>query len=285
MDVIRISIGTEPMQYIASEVLKSSILRRTNQPVEFSASWEPMQGWHPAMKELPRLPRGTKFNVWRWCVPGVYANRGQAIYLDADQVVLDDIAKLWDALLPGNSFAAVCNAQGIFGKKKPEPGAVQTSVMVMDCDLCRWDIGELARRVNRGEMEYRDLMQARFLHRADIQELPPEWNHFGIHTPATKLLHWSHVASQPYRKAKHPTANIFRQELHAAIRAGHVTRAAVYEAIGNGHLCTEWGNNLPHPDPPEFLPPAELPEDAVLISGAGKTPASPQMPPAIQESR
>ena len=264
MDVIRISIGTEPMQYIASEVLKSSILRRTSQPVEFSESWTPNGGWHPAMQELPRLPRGTKFNVWRWCVPGVYANRGKAIYLDADQVVLDDIAKLWNALLPGNTFAAVCNAQGIFGKKKPEPGAVQTSVMVMDCDLCRWDIRELSARVVRGEMEYRDLMQARFIHRSDIQELPPEWNHFGIHTEGTKLLHWSHVASQPYRKPNHPTAHIFREELHAAIRAGHVTRGAVAHACMKGHLCMDWGNDMPHPAPVPPTRPAGLPPDAVL---------------------
>ena len=244
MEIIRVSIGTEPMQHIPCEVLKASILRRTNRPVEFSQSWDKANGWHPAMKELPRL-KGTKFSRWRWLVPALYANRGKAIYLDADQVVLSDIGELWDALRPGYAFAAVKNAQGIFGKKQPEPGAIQSSVMVMDCERCDWTALKFCNKVARGEMDYRDLMQAKWLQDADIQELDPAWNHFGIRNTGTKLLHWSHVASQPYRKAQHPTAPIFREELHEGIKAGLVNRGDVFEAIGQGHLCMTWGNDLP----------------------------------------
>lgn len=271
-DVIHISIGSEPSQEMAAAVLRSSILRRTSRPVAFSSSWMPDTGWHPAIVEQPRLPRGTKFNVWRWLVPKLYANRGRAIYLDADQVVLADIAELWEALTPGNYFGAVTDAVGIFGKKKPEPGAIQTSVMVMDCEACDWEPGAMIGSVASGAMAYRDLMQARFLDRDRIQSLNPAWNHFGLHREDTKLLHWSHVASQPYRKVDHPTAGVFRTELHAAIRAGHIRRADVYRACGNGGLCMSWGNNLPPDAPPVtgpvpgYVPPG-VPPDAVPRSG------------------
>jgi hypothetical protein len=267
-DVIHVSIGSEPKQEIAAAVLRSSILRRASRPVVFSASWLPESGWHPAIREVPRLQRGTLFNTWRWLVPRCYANRGRAIYLDADQVVLADIAELWDLLEPGKQFAAVTEARGIFGKKKPEPGAIQTSVMVMDCDACDWNPGTLIAQVAAGSLAYRDLMQGRFLERSRIQSIDPAWNHFGICEPETKLVHWSHVASQPYRKPEHPTAGVFRQELHAAIRAGHVRRGDVFKACANGGLCMTWGNNLPDDadpitPPAGFIPPG-VPADARL---------------------
>lgn len=262
-DVIHISIGSEPSQEIAAAVLRSSILRRTSRPVAFSTSWDPSQGWHPAMQEVPRLKRGTGFNTWRWLVPRLYANRGRAIYLDADQVVLADIGELWDQLQPGKIFACVTDAVGIFGKKIPEPGAVQTSVMVMDCESCDWNPGALFDQVLKDQMPYKDLMQARFLERGRIQSIDPAWNHFGIHRPDTKLLHWSHVASQPYRNAKHETAGIFKQELHASIRAGHVTRGDVFRCCAAGSLCMTWGNKLPENGKPANVL-GGLPSDAAL---------------------
>ncbi len=265
MEVIRISIGTEPLQHIPCEVLKASILRRTTRPVEFSQSWTKADGWHPAMEELPRL-QGTKFSRWRWLVPSLYAHRGKAIYLDADQVVLSDIGELWDSLQDGYAFAAVKNAVGIFGKhKRPEPGAVQSSVMVMDCERCDWNALKFCNKVARGEMPYRDLMQAKFLHDADIQELPPYWNHFGLHQSDTKLLHWSHVKSQPYRKPEHPTAHIFKDELHAGVRAGLVNRSEVVEACTTlDTLCSEYLNGLPHAEQRNVI--GGVPDGAMLRS-------------------
>lgn len=237
-EVIRVSIGSEPLQYVPMLVLMSSILRRTSRPVEFTASWTEAAGWHPLMAAAPRL-RGTKFSLWRWLVPQVYENKGLAIYLDSDQVVLADIGELWDAMgdAVSVSIAAVINAVGVFGKNKtPELDHVQTSVMTMDCERCSWDAESLFRQVEAGTLAYRDLMQAAWLRRWQIKELPPEWNHFGIHTPQTKLLHWSHVASQPYRCPDHPTAHIFRAELQSAIEAGHVSRDVVRSEVKQGHL-------------------------------------------------
>lgn len=251
MDVIRVSIGSEPSQRIAAKVLKASILRRTSHAVSFSESWEPEAGWSKSMEGVPRLKNGTGFNTWRWLVPAHYGWRGRAIYLDADQVVLADIAELWNALDSDHAFAAVTNAVGIFGKKKtPEPNTVQTSVMVLDCERCDWRAANMIHDVANGRMKYKDFMQARWFDRSRIQSLPPEWNHFGLVTPTTKLLHWSHVKSQPYRNPDHPTAGIFRNELAAAIRMSLVTAGEVKSEIKRGHLhksYMEVARNV-HPD-------------------------------------
>lgn len=233
---IRCSIGTEPSQLIPCEVLKSSILRRTSRPVEFTESFSP-DGWDSRMIYLSH---GTGFSGWRWAVPDVYDRTGKVIYLDADQVVLADIAELWESLPAGKAFAAVINAVGIFGKKTPEPNHVQTSVMVMDCGHPVW---ATVRQIIPA-ISYRNLMQATWLPRSDIHELPPEWNHFGIVTPETKLVHWSHVKSQPYRNPEHPTAHVFQRELFDAIDAGHIDRELLRDEVRKGHVAAVYWKRL-----------------------------------------
>lgn len=248
-EVIRVAIGTEPLQLIASEVLKHSIRSRTSREVEFIESWTPKGGWHPALDAMPKLPRGTKFNRWRWCLDRLFrvpetderiepwrwalpamTEASRIIYLDADQVVLADIAELWESLPQGKAIACVMNAVGFFGEKKqPEPNKPQTSVMVASAKaltacMCR---ANPVHACSEGRLPYAALMQAQWIPPALIHELPPEWNHFGIHTPQTKLLHWSHVASQPYRNPDHPTAGVFFRELHHAVADGAITQEQV----------------------------------------------------------
>jgi hypothetical protein len=193
---------------------------------------------------VPRLKRGTRFNTWRWLVPELYGS-GKAIYLDADQIVLTDIAELWNAITARCAIAAVRRAVGFFGKKAPDPDKVQSSVMVMHCEALRQLAPtERISDVHQGNLAYRSLMQAEWIPHEQVLELPPEWNHFGIVTPGTKLCHWSHVASQPYRNPDHPTADFFYQELLASIQASHVRLEDVREATRGGHLATSYLKRL-----------------------------------------
>lgn len=238
---IRVSIGTEPLQWVASEVLKHSIRRRTERRVEFTESWNKQTGWHPLIEKSPALRGGTQFNVWRWLTPALMGY-GKAIYLDADQVVLADIGDLWDQLQASKTTACVTEAVGIFGgKKTPEPGKVQTSVMLMDCHKLRMAMQPCPiASCAAGRLEYRDLMQAAWLPRKEIQSLDPGWNHFGIHTPQTKLLHYSHVASQPYRKPDHPAAWVFGAELRQAVADGVLTVKQLQKEAAAGHIADHW---------------------------------------------
>ncbi len=240
-NTIRISIGSEPLQWVACEVLKHSIRRRTERPVEFVESWNKQTGWHPLIERSPPIKGGTQFNVWRWLTPKLYET-GRALYLDADQIVLADIGELWDQLQAAKTIACVTDAVGIFGGKKvPEAGKIQTSVMLMDCaKLCqamnRCPMG----CCSRGEMAYRDLMQAVWLDRKQVQTLSPEWNHFGIWTEQTKLLHYSHVASQPYRNPEHPAGWVFGIELRQAVSDGVLTVKQLQKEAAAGNISEHW---------------------------------------------
>lgn len=239
--IVRCSLGSEPSQWVACEVLKHSIRRRTERPVEFVESWSKSQGWHPLMAAAPKLKGGTGFNVWRWLTPQLFGH-GKAIYLDADQVVLADIGELWDQLQAAKTIAVVTEAVGIFGPKKtPEPGKLQTSVMLMDCAKLRQamhpcPIGACV----AGTMAYRDLMQATWLPRKEVQTLAPGWNHFGIVNEQTKLIHYSHVSSQPYRRPDHPAAWVFGVELRQAVADGVISVKQLKEEADAGHIHAHW---------------------------------------------
>lgn len=255
--MIRIFVGSEPDQRIAAAVLKSSILRRTSDPVEFCESWTHETGWHRALIGYPRLG-GTLFSFWRWLVPLLCEYRGRAIYLDADQVVLTDIRALWDSLPAGKDLAAVVGAEGNFGGKKPDPGAIETSVMVLDCSRCAWNPPELHRLVTEEKMlrwcakqlggklerspksDYAALMQAAWIPLSRIERLWPGWNHFNELRATTKLLHWSCVRSQPYRNPDHETARVFHEELWRTVEAGHLATETIEEEIRSGHLSPEY---------------------------------------------
>lgn len=241
-DVIRISIGTEPLQWVASEVLKHSIRRRTERPVEFIESWTKAAGWHPLMSTVQKLKGGTGFNVWRWLTPQLYPD-GKAIYLDADQVVLADIGELWDQLQESKTIACVTDAIGIFGGKKvPEPGKVQTSVMLMDVGKLRSAMQQCdpIGQCSRGSMAYRDLMQAAWLDRRQVQVLDPAWNHFGIVNEETKLIHYSHVASQPQKHPEHPAGWVFGTELRQAVADNVITVKQLKKETAAGNIADHW---------------------------------------------
>jgi hypothetical protein len=246
-DPIRIAIGTDPVQRIACETLKSSIRRRTSRPVEFHVSWCPQTGWHPLMKSSPTMKKGTAFSKWRWLLPDLFPDGGRAIYLDADQVCLCDIGELFDWPLPdGEPMALVKNAVGVFGKnRQPEPGKPQTSVFVIDMDRLHWNPQEKLRDADRSKAEYASLMQAQWLPDYWLAELPPEWNHFGIHTEQTKILHWSHVKSQPYRNPSHPTAWVFERELRAAVEVGDISPALIRSEVSQRHIDPHWLKVIP----------------------------------------
>lgn len=235
-DVIRVSIGSEPMQKIPALVLRHSIVSRTRAEVQFTSSWDAKTGWHPLMDRQPQLRNGTQFSAWRWIVPQLYGE-GKAIYLDADQVCLGDIADLWSLLPTGKTIAAVCNAVGFFGSKVPEPDKTQTSVMVMDCGALKQRARvALHEAGNNGRLKYRDLMQAVWLPPEEIHELPPGWNHFGIKTPETRIIHYSHVKSQPWWNAKHPTLEVWYTALKAAVLADAVSAQDLVDAYQSKHL-------------------------------------------------
>lgn len=218
---IRIYIGTEPAQWLPTAVLKRSILVRTKAAVEFY--------------DLIGLDLGLKtkmytgFSFYRFAIPEQCGYTGRAIYLDADMVVLGDIDQLYQLDMEEKpALARVC-----------DPTTVFTSVMLMNCEkLVHWKIREWVALINAGLTSYQGCMSGSpsGMNFGDFGALPPQWNDFDKYDETTKLIHYTHVPTQPWKRPGHPYKGAFLQELQAALRDGSISREQVEREINAGHI-------------------------------------------------
>ena len=121
--MITIVIGTDPSQYVAQRVLEYTIRKHTDTEIKII----------PGIQTQKRLG-GTKFGFVRFLTPSLCDYQGTGIYMDADQLVLGDVAELAATLEPPHAIGIVRNIEGTFGGKPVEPRN-ETSVMVLDLSL------------------------------------------------------------------------------------------------------------------------------------------------------
>lgn len=219
--MIRVYIGTEPMQKLACEVLKYSIQSRASEPVEFFEITD---------KTVRHAMTG--FSFARWHVPKLAKENGdsQVIYMDADIVVLDDIAEL--SRITGEKPALA---------RPTADGRYFTSVMRLDCTRLNWDPGSLH------TVACIDGAVPEWLHnsvmwaagsspwRADFGELSARWNDMDVVKDGTKAIHFTDLKRQPWRYAGHPFGRVFQTELVAALKDGHILRSDLQHEIRAGH--------------------------------------------------
>jgi lipopolysaccharide biosynthesis glycosyltransferase len=231
--MIKVFIGTEASQYIPQKVLEYSIQAHTDQQVECQ----------PIKQTIKRVG-GTNFGFVRFQIPSLCNFTGRAIYLDADQLVISDIADLYNVLEHSDhSIALVDSPKGYFGKRRV-PKHLHTSVMVLDCSkLQHWDGDTMFHNVvpnkskkRAGQIHYRDFMNLVWEDRDSIKALDPGWNHFNIINPDTKLVHFSHVNSQPWKRPGHKLSRTWGSWLRKAIRAGFVSRTSLVSEILKRHI-------------------------------------------------
>lgn len=254
--MIRVFCGTEPKTMVACRVLEHSIRRRTKAAVEFTPMIGP--GW-----EVPKdTPAGTGFSLRRWLIAHHCGFLGRAIYMDADQVVLGDVAEL--AAYPDTAPAPGCSAWMTYQpdkfSNKPWP---QSSVMVIDCEAAggqeMWHPHKLfnhLRGVDRSSRKYADCMHATWMAPPPAR-LPDHWNHLNVFTEGvTRLLHYTKEPEQPWYKPDHQLAHVWRKELVDAIKAGAAgTRAEFQKLLGDWGKKADWRNtNGLHPTYKKYLP-------------------------------
>lgn len=233
METIKIFVGTEPLQYIPQMVLADSIRRTTSSPFEIKF----------CTQQQKRMG-GTNFGFVRFMVPSYCNFEGKGIYLDADQLVLQDIKGLWNALPEGSDVGFVQDAEGFFGDR-PAVRANHTSVMIMRCDMLKtWDPSKIFDRVvhnkteqlAEGQMRYRDFMYLNWHDLSKMTPLDPRWNHLNILRDDTKLVHFTHVASQPWRNPKHRLAEFWETNLRQSISSGAIKKTEIIREIAKRHL-------------------------------------------------
>lgn len=212
-EVIRICIGTEPKMRIPEKVLMYTIRKNTSRPVAFFRMLGPF--WDDA-------PTGvTGFSFRRWMIPEFFDHKGFAIYLDADQIVLDDIAKLW-------TFKDLITSHVWCAYKGKRP---LTSVLLINCSMCRTWKGIPARLKNK-ELSRREVMHGKWFHPRP-GDVGYEWNHVDLYKPGeTKLLHYSDLKRQPWFQPDHPLRSMWEEELKGAIENGSVSQEDLRWARG-----------------------------------------------------
>ncbi len=230
--MLQVVIGTQANQYIPQKVLEYSIRKHCAEEVDLRF----------VTQHLPSVG-GTKFGFVRFLVPQTFGYRGRAVYMDADQVVLDDLQKLVDSLDETHAVGIVRHIEGSFAGAPVEPRN-ETSVMVLDCaKLTDWDPDTMFRcvvpngsRLGPGQVHYKDFIRLAWLDPARIQEIDPRWNHYNMVRDDSKLVHFSHVKQQPWKSPRHPLTGFWERWLSEAIEHGYVSRADIWRSAARLHL-------------------------------------------------
>ena len=113
-DIIKVFVGCDPNNCDLEQmmVLDYSIHKHTSLPVEIiwmQLSRDPNSYWYSD----PKTGEGwnttkwaTPFSGFRWAIPEYCDYTGRAIYMDADVVILSDLAELWQHPIEGSAIVA-----------------------------------------------------------------------------------------------------------------------------------------------------------------------------------
>ncbi|MEP5764912.1 MAG: hypothetical protein ABJ308_09965 [Halieaceae bacterium] len=225
---IRVFVGTDETQMAGFKVLEHSIRQYASMSVEVI----PIDNRGIPEPRNPDNHARTGFSFARFDIPRICSYRGRAIYLDADMQLFSDIAALWCTPMEG---AQVLYSELVKkGRRIP-----QYSVMLIDCEQARWDVGEIIAAMDRDELDYRDLMYHLCIvpeeqRRAD---LPGEWNSLEFYRKGrTKLLHYTDMHRQPWVSRRNGNRKLWYRCLREALSAGAIERDFLVEEIEAGHL-------------------------------------------------
>ena len=171
----------------------------------------------------------TGFSFFRYHIPELCQYVGKAIYLDADMVCLSDISALYEMDMQG---------KGVLSKIKDQT-SYYTSCMVLDAEkLKHWKIKEWALLINAGLTSYTGIMSGdpTGINHDDFGPLDSLWNSFDRFDERTKLIHYTTVPTQPWKRPGHPYREPFMKELKSALETGAIQEADVLQEIEKKHI-------------------------------------------------
>lgn len=236
VDPLRIFVGTDESQVVAYRVLEYSIRRSASVPVEVI----PTLGLDPPKPTNPAIRPGTAFSFCRFQIPELCGYRGRALYLDADMVVFGDIAELAD--LDFGPHKVLCTFQpepppAWVGHADFHPGR-HTAVMLLDCGRLDWKADDIVAGLDDGAYTYDQLMSdVCILDPTEVADtIPVVWNHLEHFDPATKLLHFTVVPTQPWKSDTNPLGELWMSIYREAVEAGAVLPEEVEELVAAGQV-------------------------------------------------
>lgn len=256
---IKVFIGSGEASLLERKVAIHSLRKHTNRDLDIYVfngthnAVEPNDGepFAAPMSLRVKYRNVTEFSLYRYLIPEICGYRGRAIYIDSDTICLTDIGELFDAPMDGAHFLAKNEAYagGLWG----------LSVMLIDCETCRFDLETVVDEIDRGLYALNDFtcMSPRFLarHPYRIGELDPRWNSFDQADAETKLIHYTNLFTQPWKCAGHPHGDLWFRYLEEARANGCVTERDIELSLVRSYVRRDLlaGNNPP-PAPPAPRP-------------------------------
>jgi hypothetical protein len=240
-------IGSGEASALERKVLIHSIRKNTRGPVDirvFNGTHNALErDGHPPAPLPMSLPAKylniTEFSNYRFLIPQLCDHRGRAIYLDSDMVCLGDLNELFNAPMDGAQFLAKAE-QDLAGK--PRWGL---SVMLFDCENCRFDLDTYVDDIAHKRYGYGDLhtMSGTFLaqHPFRIGRIDPRWNEYDHCAADTRLVHYTNLFSQPWKYRGHRHGGLWFDHLAQAMAQGVVTAKDVELATRRGYARPDIG--------------------------------------------
>jgi hypothetical protein len=198
--LIRIFIGYDEREAVAFSVLAHSINRRASQPVSIApVMLDQLKGVY--RRERNPL-QSSDFSLSRFLVPWMCGYEGWAIFMDCDQLVLDDIARLW-ALRDDRHAVQVVKHNHVPKEEVKFLGEKQSkyekknwsSVMLMNCGRCTALTPEFVNTATGLQLH-----QFKWLGNDElIGEIPSRWNHLvGYDAPRADAALVHYTTGGPY---------------------------------------------------------------------------------------
>jgi hypothetical protein len=175
-------------------VLDYSIHKYTSVPVEIvwmQLSRDPKSFWYSDPEKnkgwnTTRWP--TPFSGFRWAIPEYCNYSGRAIYMDADVVILDDLVKLWQHPIQGQSVVAA----------KTNADMTRLCTCVWDCYAAK-DVVLPIEKLRKNPKSHKEMMA---LFKKNAQLIQPYQDSYNcidgenLATKEIKILHYSDMGTQ-----------------------------------------------------------------------------------------
>jgi lipopolysaccharide biosynthesis glycosyltransferase len=235
---VRVFIGSGEASLLERKTLIHSLRKHTRRPLDVYV----FNGTHNSIEhndEPPRLApmslrvkytNFTEFSLYRFLIPQLCDHQGRAIFLDSDTVCLADIGELFD--MPMDGAAMMCI-------KAYDTGEWGPSVLLLDCERCRFDLEQILDEIDAGKYTYSEF--TRFAptylacHPHEIRQLDNAWNSFDRYDEHTKIIHYTDLTRQPWRYSGHPFASLWYQYFSEAIANGTITETDLNRSTLRGY--------------------------------------------------
>ena len=193
--MIRIFIGYDAREAIAFSVLAHSINARASQPAAIAPVM--LSQLQSVYRRERNALQSTDFSFSRFLTPWLCDYQGWAIFMDCDQLVLDDIASLW-ALRDDRYAVQVVKHNHVPKEEVKFLGEKQSkyekknwsSVMLMNCSRCRALTPEYVNTASGLQLHQFKWLESEAL----IGEIPSRWNHlvgYDAPRPDAALVHYT----------------------------------------------------------------------------------------------